>query len=762
MLKLVRFCVNNPKKTIFFFIILTILWGYKASSVTMDSDIFNIIPKDENSTESSAYLIMGLETKNNQNLYTIEGLEALYKVISNISEFDEVLSSHSIFSIQTPNTGENGRLITSSPLPLGLYPKNNIELETFTKNVVNNPFLENTLICNDGKLINTIFTTIKTTENKDSFLSRIQKATKPLENYYNVSFAGDLILGERANFYLEKDFITLLIGALFIMLVIFFFSFRARRAIFLPIALVLVGVIWALGLMGLLGFKITVVSCVVPALVLTIGNSYTIHVINELFRNSHENSFSKDWISKAVLHINNTIIIASLTTVVGFLSLLFTNQGIMKEFAISISFGILSVAILSLFLLPAIFSLLNKPSDLHSHKANKGKTVTLLGHLGFIVTKHYKLFLLLSVIFISISILILPKLRVGSDYYNYFPKNDLIIQENLELFKKNGGINLLHITLTSDTAEYFTSNEGLKLLDKLDTYFISNTSIYSIDSMITYYKKINLIRYNNYELPTNRGLLQLLKRQFANLSSSDNIFSNSNFISSNGDEVTFYLRIYNTVHNSVISEPDFVAFLQPLKDDINKITNNDVSLKVGGPAYLGNTVTSILLKDQKTTLIISFILVFIISCLYFKSFYYGIMSILPLISAVTFNFTMMILLRIPLDVTTMMVSSVAIGVGIDDAIHLLIQFKKQKRKFPNNINRVMYNTYRITGRPILLTTLSIVSGMLVLILANFVPIKYFGVLVAFSLSGALFGTLFFLPSMLVMLYKILHFCKKIS
>ena len=99
-------------------------------------------------------------------------------------------------------------------------------------------------------------------------------------------------------------------------------------------------------------------------------------------------------------------------------------------------------------------------------------------------------------------------------------------------------------------------------------------------------------------------------------------------------------------------------------------------------------------------------------------------------------------------------------VGIVDANHFLIQFKHQHHKYPDNINRILYNTFKVAGRPIVLTTMSIVAGMLVLYFANFVPIRYFGILVAFALTGALVGTLFFLPSILVAYYRIYNFFSK--
>jgi hypothetical protein len=142
------------------------------------------------------------------------------------------------------------------------------------------------------------------------------------------------------------------------------------------------------------------------------------------------------------------------------------------------------------------------------------------------------------------------------------------------------------------------------------------------------------------------------------------------------------------------------------------------------------------------------ILVFIVTTIALRSFFHGAFALIPIITGITLNYIVMALLNIPLDMTMVMVSSVAIGVGIDDAIHFLLQYKRQLRKHPDNVPMVIANSLKITGRPILLTSLSIVGGLLVLTVAQFKPIVYFGFLVALALAATALGTLLILPAAL--------------
>jgi hypothetical protein len=743
--------------------------AWNVTKVEVDSNIWNILPKDKSETakedeDVASYIFVSIEAKNGD-LFSLDGLSALGKAIDDIKLLDEVIKDVSIFNMETPLLGQSGRIVPGSIIKTKKAPVNEEERALLEERALNNPFLENFLIYNNGTLISTLFLTEQASADSNKLNSRLQEIKKELEVYYKVDLAGDLIVANRAEFFLVKDFTTLLLGALLVMLVIFFLSFRARRAIVLPVIVVLMGVVWCIGFMSLVGFKVTLVTCVVPALVLTIGNSYTIHVLNELFRNAPKGSVkNKLWISKAVSHVNKTIVMAAATTMVGFLSLLFASQDVMAEFALSVSSGVFSVAILSMFFLPSIFALLNSPSDVHMGKTTEGKLATFLGKFGKWVNRKFFILTITGFLIALSSIYIIPQLKIGSDYFDYFPKGDPVIGETLRLFNNTGGNQYINLTLHApkDKPGYFETTEGILELSIFEDQLLKNPYVYSVDSMVSYMKKINKVRFGEYQIPERKGLISLLKRYFKGMNNSDNgVFNTMSLVDSEYNSVTFYIRVYNKIDDIMLSEKVFAKFFEPLKVTMNEYLSKDIGHKFWGVGYVSNTVSYILLGDQALTMLISFIIVFVLVSFYFKSIFYGLVSIIPLLTAVCTNYLFMVILRIPLDITTIMVSSVAIGVGIDDAIHFLIQYIDQKKLHPDDNSMVLYNTFKITGRPIVLTTVSIVVGMLVLTFANFVPIGYFGILVALALFGALIGTLFFLPAFLTLSFNFRKWFKKV-
>ena len=185
-----------------------------------------------------------------------------------------------------------------------------------------------------------------------------------------------------------------------------------------------------------------------------------------------------------------------------------------------------------------------------------------------------------------------------------------------------------------------------------------------------------------------------------------------------------------------------------IERDIGEILAPEVSAELWGSSLRYLSLSRMVNRDQWISMLISFVLIFLITSLSFRSLFYGFCSLFPLITGIMINFVAMAVLRIPLDMTTIMVSSIAIGVGVDNSIHLLIQYRKQRRLFPTAIDRALINTLSTTGRPILLTTASIVGGILVLSFASFRPIVYFGVLVAITLAATAIGSLVVLPVIL--------------
>jgi predicted RND superfamily exporter protein len=162
--------------------------------------------------------------------------------------------------------------------------------------------------------------------------------------------------------------------------------------------------------------------------------------------------------------------------------------------------------------------------------------------------------------------------------------------------------------------------------------------------------------------------------------------------------------------------------------------------------YISETLS----RDQLFSVAVSLFFIFLVTAIGFRPLRLGALTLIPMLTGIMLNFIIMALLKLPFDVVTVMFSTVAIGVGIDDSIHLIIRYRRQSRIYTGKVDKtvVLAHTLKTTGRPILLTSLSLVAGLLVLCFSQFLPILYLGMLVSLALVTTTIGALVILPALL--------------
>jgi hydrophobe/amphiphile efflux-3 (HAE3) family protein len=586
------------------------------------------------------------------------------------------------------------------------------------------------------------------------------KAIEPLEGIAEVHFTGEMPFRDRVAYYLSKDFSFLLILALAAMLAIFWFSFRSVRSVVLPVLVVVIGAIWSLGFMSMMGFPITVVSVIIPSLILTMGSSYTIHVMNEYYRNlqeDHEVTDKKQWLADAVEHAIRTVIVAAVTTIVCFISLLTTTLQPLREFGLSISLGILFCAILALFFLPAVFVLLPAPKRHSKERIHNGfltKTASKLG--GWSLRNPILITFIFAALFAG-TLLVYPHIRHQSDYFSYFPSEDRIIKDTNFINRYSGGSQTLNITLKAPEGKkgYFLDPGVLTTLDRFEAGLSDHPAVTNKLSFLGILKSMNSTVTGKTAVPESRGLILLLDRYFRMIPTGKfALGQGSSLISEDGSSITIYLKLAEAVTYNMINEDgvrDFISFVENrLASDFGDSLSN----------YLwGNTIllldsSRVIMRDQLRSTALSMLLGVIITAIVFRSFTYSLFAVIPLFSGMSWYFITLYFSRIPMDLTTILVTNVTVGVGLDNAVHFILQYRIQRNM--KNWQDALADSLKITGRPIVLTTVSLVAGLIMLCFASFKPVVYFGYLVAGALFSTMIGTLVFIPTAIVFREKILE------
>ena len=700
-----------------------------------------------------AYQHIFFLTVESDNLFTLNGLQALEEAISEVEKLPGISTGISPFSTLT-FSNEGGRLAVQPMAPSGIAPQNEADLEKFKINIIDNPFYSGSLISEDGKMLCAGFPCRPLTDEASKFMDDFDLIKKKLEPFFTVYTTGDVPLSEQCNTYLMEDLGKLIGLAFCFMMASFYFGFRSKRAFLLPMSVVIMGTIWTLGLMSILDYSLNMISLTIPPLVLTIGSSYAIHILNSYYREAKPESGDKLWIVDATLSVNKTIMFACLTTVVGFISLLFTPLIQTKEFGISTSFGIISCMLLTIFYMPAVLSKTTSPNAAQKENMYSGFLARQMGKLGLGVYRYRFFLIAVIAVIIVLFIYLFPKIPSQSDYLSYFPDDDKVINETSYITRKVGGYQVVNLSLNSPDkeSEYFLQPEVLRRLSEFELEVLKDDDVISVSSVSFYIRELNFIMNGEKGIPNNKGLINLLSRYlklFRNQKTGNDAFqklANEDF-----STITLTFTVYNSEKNIGLSEDSLRDFVSKFEAKMNSELS-DLSPELWSSDFRFLYLADLLKSGQNRSTIIAIILVFIISCITFRSTRYAFLTLLPLFTGLMLNFSFMAIMQIPLDMLTLMVSSIVIGVGVDDAIHYNIHFRKN---FYNsgNVCEAIRLTHTAAGRPILHTTISIVGGLLFLLLSNFLGIAYFGLLICFSLTFTMLGTLLLLPAVIAVTFR---------
>jgi uncharacterized protein len=747
---ILKHLIRHRFPVLFLTSLFTLFMGFQATKIEIRADTKSLLTNSEVLLErfkdcgipQNEYLVIGVEKENlfemeylqtlNDSIHALEGMPETYSIVTpfNQTAFEKKGSFFTL--VQTSESGQ--------------APQSEEELNRFKNRITGSALSKGLLLSQDEELF-LILLEYGEVEDFNIFMDEVETCLKPLREISQVYITGNPPFEVAAGKYLARDITILLSLGIFLILTVYFFGFKSKRSIFLPILVVISGTVWTIGFMSLMGFALSMVSIVVPPLVLTLGSSYSIHILNSYFRFAPQGTKDKLWIAGAVSSVSSTIILASLTTVVGFLSLMVTSLSQLREFALASSFGILSCALLTLIVLPCALTLMRNPKEHQMTGIHKGYIAKLIRFITEKVIRHQVVILTIFLIIPLLFLLTYPHLKINTDYATYFPQEDTIIQDMNHLVEKIGGFSELTIVFEAEEPNFFLNRDTLESLNNLEKDLSDLPDITHTRSFNTFVTEAQYVTRGNRDFPQSKGPVLFLSRALNSYRNGDakseeliNGFVNQDFSRYN---ITF--RYYNSENGTAMGENKVPDLLAEVEKILNEEALPDVTWQILGPRLFYQELYNRLTKDLALSTVTAFLLIFLVASYTFRSFLYGGLSLIPMLAGVLLNFVIMVLLGIPLDLTTVMVSCVSIGIGVDDSIHFLLHYQRDE-----DLNHTM----ELTGRPIILTSLSIMAGLILLLFSTFRPIGYFGILISIALFNTTIGCLFFLPCFIVLIEKI--------
>lgn len=540
-----------------------------------------------------------------------------------------------------------------------------------------------------------------------------------------------------------------LLAALFVTSAIFFFFFRSWRATFISIVTVVIGVMWAFGFLGLFNFEITVLTALIPPLIIVIGIPNCIFLINKYQQEIKEHGNQAKSLQRVITKVGNATLMTNLTTASGFATFIFTDSSLLSEFGIVASICIVSIFLLSLMIIPVIYSYLPLPKERHLEHLRKRWIGTFVDWMERMVRENRIAIYIISLIVLILSIIGMYQIRVSGSLIEDMPKS-MQFYKDIKFFEESfDGIMPLEIVVNTKSKKGFSKAKTLKKLNQLEDHIIETPELSRPMSIVSIVKFTKQAFYGGdpefYDLPTTYervGISTLL----------DDSGGDAMLMKSYVDSTGQYARITTFMKDMGTDRMERVE--EDLRAEIAKIFPTDkYEVILTGKALVFQKGTNYLIKNLVLSLTLAIILIALFMAWMFKSLRMILVSLVPNLLPLIITAGLMGYLGVPIKPSTILVFSIAFGISVDDTIHFLAKYRQELIANKWRVKRSVYGALRETGVSMFYTSIVLFFGFSTFTISSFGGTVALGALVSATLLFAMLSNLLLLPSMLLSLEK---------
>ena len=546
------------------------------------------------------------------------------------------------------------------------------------------------------------------------------------------------------------DEIGLFVGAaLLVTSLLFFFFFRSFRATIIAMFTVIIGVMWAFGVLGLLEYEITVLTALIPPLIIVIGIPNCIFLINKYQQEIKLHGNKAKSLQRVITKVGNATLMTNLTTASGFATFILTNSVLLKEFGVVASINIITIFLLSLFIIPIIYSYLPPPKEKHLKHLGKNWIIQFVNWTEHMVKNHRIAIYIISVSVLCISIIGINNIGISGSIIEDMPKKTEFFKDIKFFEKEFEGIMPLEILIDTKRKKGVLSLASLKRMDKLQTYINEVPELSKPLSVVELVKFSKQAYYNNnpeyYQLPNSQERTFLLS--YANSGTESSHFL-ENYVDSTGQfaRITTFMKDTETERFDRIEED--------LKSEIKKIFPKErYNVILTGKALVFQKGTKYLVNNLIVSLSLAIFLIALFMAWMFRSFKMILVSLIPNLLPLIITAGLMGFIGVPIKPSTILVFSIAFGISVDDTIHFLAKYRQELIANKWKIRKSVYAALRETGVSMLYTSIVLFFGFSVFAISSFGGTVALGILVSITLLFAMLSNLLLLPSLLLSLER---------
>ena len=734
---------------------------------------------------------------------TILNLQLLKSKIEKLTWIDSVITVIDVPLLKSTEEGLMERLKNYKTLA---YPE--IDRKRGFDEIINSPIYKNYVISEDGKTSGIVvylkkderlaeYIKIKDKYFNQSIETGLSKKEKinykkflneyeeyknlyNIRNHQNIAEIRDVIskYGENAKIhlggipmiaddmmsYIKSDIVVFGIGVFIFIILTLWFIFRNFKWVVMPLLGCATSVIIMIGLLGLIGWKVTVISSNFIALMLILNMAMNIHVTVRFLQLKKEfPQLTKDEaVFEASKKMMLPILYTVLTTICAFLSLVFSGIKPIIDFGWMMTLGLIVSLLVTFLLLPSLLNLFSSNDEIDVKDTEKSFITSALSSFA----KNNKIIIFGSTLLVVIfSIVGIFKLEVENSFINYFDKETEIYKGMKKIDDDLGGTTPLNIILkfpvkkkeikeendefdeweeenetNEDKAKYWFTRDKMDKIIKVHDYLDSLPEIgkvLSFGSILRVAEDLNNKELQSLEIAVLYSKIpEVIKKEIV-----------TPYISVDKDEARISLRIKDSLEN--LRRNDLI---KKINSDLNtKLGLDRDEYKLAGVLILFNNLLQSLFKSQILTLGIVMLGIFLMFLVLFRNIVLASIGVVPNFIAAFFILGIIGLLGIPLDMMTITIAAITIGIAVDNSIHYIYRFKEEFKKI-NNYNKTLDRCHSTVGVAILNTSITIVFGFSILVLSNFIPTIYFGVFTGIAMLLAMISVLTLLPKLLLV-YK---------
>ena len=712
-------------------------------------------PKDEMISENSINNLLSLK-------YKIQSLDWVYNVIT---------------VLDVPLLNSTDETLSDKLKNFSTLKSDGIDKERGFSEILNSPVFKNFVISEDGQTsgiivyikednkINLIsdekeleiYKDLKKKKNHEN-INEIRKVIDEYKNNANIHLGGIPMIADDMMSFIKNDIIIFGVGVLIFIIATLWFVFKKLVWVIIPLTSCLFSVVVMLGLLGLLGWKVTVISSNFIALMLILTMAMNIHLSTRFLQLKKEMSSSNKIkiVTTATNKMFLPILYTGLTTICAFLSLVFSGIKPVIDFGWMMTIGILTSMITTFTLLPSLVNIIDE-KNVYSLEATSDSKITNI--LSNFTQKNKSIIYASSLIFIFISLIGISKLKVENSFINYFDKDTEIYKGMKLIDDELGGTTPLEIILkfpkndeneiikededdwgeveTDDTKYWFTKDK-IEKIQKVHNYL---ENLEHVGKVLSFSSVLKVAESLNNNKPLGSLEMGVLYNKLPENIKNEIV---SPYISIENSEARINLRLKDS--NKDLRRNELIKKIN--YDLKNKLNLKEDEFKLAGVLIIFNNLLQSLFKSQILTLGFVMIAIFIMFLILFKNLKLSVIGIVPNFIAAFFILGVIGIFNIALDMMTITIAAITIGIAVDNSIHYIYRFREEFSKI-KDYNKTLKVCHSTVGIAILNTSITIVFGFSILVLSNFIPTIYFGIFTGLAMMLAMLLVLTLLPCFLI-------------